>query len=122
MLPWTRQNTKPSLTIYIDTVRKARNKSFHRLIPFSKAFEIKLPDNSIQNASLRIFSEYGAKSNSNRLEYKDKELVEVLMEFTRTSEEVVSDNFWYKNAKVIENTIELLKITALSIRKLKEAE
>ena len=119
LLPWTRQDTKPSLSKYIETIKKARNKSFHRLIPFSKAFEIKLPENSIKSASLRIFSEYGSKNNSNRLEYEDKELVEVLMEFTRTSEEVVSDNFWQKNANVIENTIELLNITALTIRNLK---
>lgn len=58
-LPRSRQVTKPSINSYIETIKKARNKTFHRLIPFSKAFEVELPPNSIKNASSRIFSEYG---------------------------------------------------------------
>ena len=119
VLPWTRQLTKPSLNKYIETIKKARNKTFHRLIPFSKAFEVKLPENSIKNVNLRFFSEYGSKRASNRLNYEDKELVDVLMEFTRTSEEIVSDDFWGKNMDVINDTINLLKKTASAIRTFK---
>jgi hypothetical protein len=114
-LPWSKQETKPSLKNYIETIKKARNKSFHRLLPFSKAFEIKLPNNSIKDISLRIFSEYTSKK-LNKLEYKDKELVEVLIEFTRTSEEIVSDEFWIKNFDVLNNTVNLIKLTADTIR------
>jgi hypothetical protein len=119
LLPWLKQNTKPSLAEYINTIKKARNKSFHRLIPFSKAFEVALPENSIKDANLRIFSEFGSKSYSNKLEYKDKELIDVLMEFTRTSEEIVTVNFWEKNSKVIEATITLLKEISKVIRELR---
>lgn len=115
-LPWQKQDTKASLKTYANTVKKARNKAFHRLIPFSKSFLVRLPDNSIRDASLRIFSEFGSKSNSNRLDYKDKELVDVLMEFTRTSEEVLSENFWEKNLSVLKQTIKVLDKTALCIR------
>lgn len=114
-LPWSKQETKPSLKNYIETIKKARNKSFHRLLPFSKAFEIKLPNNAIKDISLRIFSEYTSKK-LNKLEYKDKELVEVLIEFTRTSEEIVSDEFWIKNFDVLNNTVNLIKLTADTIR------
>ncbi len=116
LLPWTRDEKKPSLSKYIDTIKKARNKSFHRLIPFSKAFEVQLPEKSIKNANIRIFSEHGSKTDSNRLDYKDKELVDVLMVFTRTSDEIVSNEFWEKNTFVIDNTIKLLNETASVIR------
>ena len=118
LLPWSRQVTKPSLSNYIGTIKTARNMSFHRLIPFSKAFEVSLPDNSIRNANLRICSEFG--SNANRLSYKDKELIDVLMEFTRTSEEIVEYNFWEKNRDVIRATIDLLKGISKTIRGLRE--
>jgi len=118
-LPWKKQNTKASLKVYAETIKKARNKAFHSLIPFSKAFVVKLPDNAIQEANLRIFSEFGSKSNSNRLDYKDKELVDVLMEFTRTSEEMVSQTFWTKNLNVLTNSTNLLDETALCIRALR---
>jgi len=109
-LPWTKQKTKPKLSEYTSTVKKARNKAFHRLLPFSKAFEVELPDKTLKDAKLRIFSEY--KKGANQLQYKDKELVDVLMEFTRTSDETVSDEFWRKNAEVIRNTLQLLENTA----------
>lgn len=120
LLPWSKQNTKPSLFAYINTIKKSRNKSFHRLIPFSKAFEILLPENSIKGAKLRIFSEFGSKSDTNKLNYEDRELIDVLTEFKRTSEEIVSDEFWEKNCKVIEATIKLLKGVAITIRGLRE--
>ena len=119
LLPWSRQATKPSINNYVNTIKKARNKSFHRLIPFSKAFEVHLPDKSIKNISLRIFSEYGFSKKANRLEYEDKELIDVLMEFTRTSEEIVPKDFWNKNLSVLENTAMLLDKTAEAFRLLK---
>ncbi len=118
-LPWSRQTTKPSLNQYIGTVKKARNKSFHSLIPFTKAFEVDLPDNSLKNIKLRIFSEHGLSKKANYLDYKDKELVEVLMEFTRTSEELVAKEFWEKNLKVIEISINLITKTTETLRKFK---
>jgi hypothetical protein len=120
LLPWAKQIKKPSLSDYIDTIKKARNKSFHRLIPFSKSFEVPLPDNSIKKPTLVIFSEFRSKFNSNRLDYIDKELIEVLLELTRTSEEIVEDDFWEKNSEVINKTINLLKGISNTIRGLRE--
>lgn len=116
-LPWRKQDTKASMKIYSSTIKKARNKTFHSLIPFTKSFNVKLPENAIKDASLRIFSEFGSKSN--RLEYRDKELVDILMEFTRTSEEVVSTAFWEKNISVIERACDVLDSTAMTLRALR---
>lgn len=118
-LPWSKRVKKPSISKYVDTIKKARNKSFHRLIPFSEAFEIELPENSIKDVNLRIFSEYGSKNSANRLTYKDKELVDVLMEFTRTSEEIVKESYWKKNLDTMKLTVELLRETANTLRELK---
>jgi len=119
LLPWSKQATKPSINKYVETIKKARNKSFHRLIPFSKSFLVHLPNDSIKDVILIIFSEFGQSKKSNRLEYKDKELVDVLMEFTRTSEEIVPQNFWEKNLAVLENTVKLIDETADAFRLLK---
>jgi hypothetical protein len=108
-LPWTREERKPSLSTYIDTIRKARNRTYHRLFPFSKPFEVLLPDRSLQNVRLRIFSEHGSKKKSNTMEFQDKQLVDLLMEFTRTAEEIVSEQFWEKNAGVIECTATMIR-------------
>ena len=54
--------------------------------------------------------------NVEKLNLLDKELIEVLVEFTRTSEELVADEFWEKNYNVLENTVNLIKLTADTIR------
>lgn len=107
-LPWSRQVTKPSLSGYIQTIRKARNQTFHRLFPFTKPFEITLPDEALKDVRLRIFSEFGSRKNTNRIQFEDKELVDLLMEFNRTAEELVHDDFWEKNAKVMEATVQMI--------------
>ena len=117
-LPFVKQKEKPSLNDYIDTIKKARNKTFHRLIPFSSSFEFKFPDNSIKDARMKIFSEYGRKSESG-IDYTDKDLVTVLQEFTRTSEEIVTEEFWIKNKNVILSSLNLVNGIAKAIRSLK---
>jgi hypothetical protein len=110
-LPWVKQETKPSISTYSETIKKARNKAFHKLLPFSRSFEVALPDRSLMEARLRFFAEHKGK-NPNALDFKDKELVEVLMEFTRTSEELVSVEFWQKNSSVIEGTFKVVDETS----------
>lgn len=111
-LPWARKSTKPQLSDYISTIGKARNRAFHRLLPFSKSFEVVVPDRSIRDFRIRIFSEFSGKSAGNRVDFKDKEFVDVLMEFSRTSEESVGIDFWQRNADVIERTVELVESTS----------
>lgn len=116
-LPWQTKRTKPSLRNYRRTIADARNSAFHNLFPFRKSLRIDLPDASLRNAALQIFSEHGKKSD-NELLYQDKELVDLLFEFTRARERFVPLNFWRKNIKVMEATIDLCERTAYHLKAL----
>lgn len=115
-LPWSKQVTKPKLNNYRDQIAKARNRAFHRLLPFSKAFEVSVPDDSLQDVTLRIFSEYGGGTSHNTLTFKDKPLVDVLMEFSRTSEEVVDRRFWTRNLDVMRYVIQMVEDTSTFLK------
>ena len=111
-LPWAKQVTKPKLSVYRDQIARARNKAFHRLLPFSKSFEVVVPDESLKDVHIRIFSEFSGRTNLNTFTFRDKALVDVLMEFSRTSEEVVDRTFWGRNAGVMECTAQMVESTA----------
>ena len=77
-----------------------------------------LPEAALGAPELQIFSEHTKKSG-NQLTYQDKELVDVLMEFTRARERSLSLSFWQKNLDVMNATIclfehssEFLKVLA----------
>jgi len=84
-LPWTRSRDKASLKNYVETISDARNSAFHNIFPFRKSLNVPLTAGALANAELRIFSEHGKKTE-NELSFRDKELVEVLTEFTRARE------------------------------------
>jgi hypothetical protein len=107
-LPWPRTEKKGSLKLYDKTVKGARNRAFHRLFPFSKAIDVDVSGLSFRAKKLRLFPEYGAHK-SNTLDYEDRELVEIMTQFTRTTEHTVTPVFWQKNLAVMENTVALLK-------------
>lgn len=109
-LPWTRAKNKPSLKNYIDMIGNARNSTFHKFFPFRRTMDMNLPDDTFADFNLRIFSEFTNKKN-NKLNYTDKDLVEVLTEFTRTNEHRLSPSFWHKNVIVMEKTVEVFKQT-----------
>jgi hypothetical protein len=111
-LPWVKQKTKPKLSLYRDQIAKARNSAFHRLLSFSKSFEVVVPDSSLKDVRIRIFSEYAGRTNPNTFTFQDKELVDVLMEFSRTSEEVVDRTFWRRNTEVMERTAQMVETTS----------
>jgi len=110
-LPWTRSRNKPSLKNYNLTIADARNSSFHNLFPFQKTLNVHLPERALRGAELRIFSEY-TKKKENLLIYKDKALVDVLVEFTRARERRVAPRFWRQNLKVMDATIALFAKTS----------
>jgi len=109
-LPWTRSRNKPSLRNYQLTISDARNSTFHDLFPFRKTLRVLLPDDALQGIELRLFSEY-TRRKDNQLTYKDKELVDILTEFTRARERRVSDHFWRQNLRVMDATIALFAKT-----------
>ncbi len=115
-LPWRRQVTKPSLGEYINTVKRARNKSFHRLLPFTKPIDVDLPSQALRDVRLRFFSEYGSRDKANRMDFRDKDVVDLLLEFTRTSQETVAEGFWKKNLRVMESSRAMVEQTAAFLK------
>ncbi len=109
-LPWSRSKHKPSLGNYQRTIADARNSAFHNLFPFRKSLSVPLPEAALGTPELRIFSEHTKKSE-NQLTYRDKELVDVLLEFTRARERRVSLLFWKKNLAVMDAAILLFQRT-----------
>ena len=109
-LPWSRSKRKPSLKNYQQSISDARNSAFHNLFPFRKSLRVPLPEAALGAPELQIFSEHGKKS-SNQLKYQDKELVDVLVEFTRARERHLSMSFWRKNLEVMNATIALFERT-----------
>lgn len=109
-LPWSRSTNKPSLKNYQQAIGDARNSAFHNLFPFRKSLRIPLPDAALGDPALQIFSEH-SKKGQNQLTYKDRELVDVLTEFTRARERNLSMSFWTKNLEVMNSTIRLFERT-----------
>ena len=109
-LPWTRSLSKPSLKNYIATISDARNSAFHNLFPFRKSLSVSLPEAALRQVNLRLFSEH-RKKKENQLDYQDRELVEVLIQFTRARDRRASLRFWQQNLEVMDNAIELFHRT-----------
>jgi hypothetical protein len=78
-----------------------------------------LPEDALGAPELQIFSEHTKKSE-NRLVYRDKELVEVLVEFTRARERALPLTFWQKNLDVMNATIGLFEQTNSFVKLLTE--
>ncbi|HAF24867.1 MAG TPA: hypothetical protein DCK93_18505 [Blastocatellia bacterium] len=118
-LPWSRSRNKPSLKNYSATISDARNSAFHNLFPFRKSLHLALPESALHDAELRIFSEHGRKKE-NRLSFQDRELVDLLVEFTRARDRQVPPRFWRQNLVVMDATIELFSATNSFLKRLHE--
>ena len=105
-LSFTRSKNKALLEEYHEIIADARNRAFHNLFPLQKSIEILLPDGSVNDVKLRIFTEFG-RQNKNQMQFKDKELADVLLQFTRSKLRYISKTFWLQNSQVIESTIQL---------------
>jgi hypothetical protein len=117
-LPWSRSRKKPSLKNYHDTIADARNVAFHNLFPFRKSLIVSLSDEALQSAELRMFAEHG-KKKANELRFRDKELVDLLLEFTRARYRIVSDTFWQRNIDVMDATLVLFERTNSILKSLR---
>jgi hypothetical protein len=109
-LPWEKIGGKADLSNYINTIKSARNKAFHNLLQFNQTIDVQMENVTIKPLKLRFFSEY--KSKENIFDYEDRELIEILTEFTRSGERYVAYDFWKRNLSVMESSLEL--ITAIS--------
>ncbi len=69
-----------------------------------------MPNNSLKGATIKIFSKH-SKKKENQLSYDDKAMVDVLLDFTRTSEHKIAFSFWEKNRTVMELSVKLFEET-----------
>ncbi len=119
-LPWERNSKKPSLEGYINLIHGARNRVFHNILNFQNTIEVNIEGINIQAKRLRIFSDF--KSKKNIFEYEDKDLIDILTEFTRSEEEYVSLDFWERNYEIMKSSIELLKAIKSSLISINNSE
>jgi hypothetical protein len=91
---------KPSLQKYRSLIAGARNRTFHDLFASGRSFRAPLKSTAFEAASLRLFREYKARS-SPALEFRDRELVELLQGFTRAAEQPVPLGFWENDLAVM---------------------
>lgn len=115
-LPWEKLGSKPELGSYVEAIKGARNKAFHNLLQFNQTMEVQMGDITIRPTKLRLFTEFTTKGNV--FEYEDKDLIEILTEFTRASEKYVSFDFWKRNQVVMEKTLCLLEAFSCSLKAL----
>jgi hypothetical protein len=90
---------KPSLEKYRSVVAGARNRAFHDLFAFGRPFRVPLKSDAFQSAALHLFREY--KRSGSALEFKDRQLVELLQGFTRAAERPVPLGFWEQDLAVM---------------------
>ena len=90
---------KPSLEKYRSLVAGARNRAFHDLFAFGRPFRVPLRSDAFQSAALHLFREY--KRSGSALEFKDRQLVELLQGFTRAAERPVPLGFWEQDLTVM---------------------
>jgi len=114
-LPYNRVKSKASLKNYFDTIGSARNTAFHKLFPFKRTIEGTLPNESLKDVKLRLFSNHRNR-NENQLNYQDKAMVEILTEFTRTDEHKVTPAFWKKNLDVMRQTLDVFRETSNTLK------
>src|SRR5262245_8837000 len=93
--------SKPSLERYRTLIAGARNRAFHDLFAFGRPFRVPLKSDAFEAAQLHLFREY-TKRGEPALDYKDREVVELLQGFTRAAERPVPLGFWKINLKVME--------------------
>lgn len=115
-LPFGFSNKKASLNDYVSVIKNARNKSFHQLFPFNKSLQFELQ--ALGKVNMTIFSAHGNK-DGNKMKFKDQELYNLLQNFTRVNEQVVSTNFWTKNEMVMQAIHELIIETSVAIKSTK---
>ena len=90
---------KPSLEKYRSLVAGARNSAFHDLFAFGRPFRVPLRSDAFQAAALHLFREY--KRAGSALEFKDRQLVELLQGFTRAAERPIPLGFWEQDLAVM---------------------
>jgi len=112
--------TKPSLNEYDVLIKGARNSRFHNLFNVNNTVTVDLEGINLRAIKLTLFNEYAGRNQmTNNFDYEDKQLIDVLKEFTRTSEKTVSEVFWSQNLEIMKATNKLIEEISESLKLLK---
>lgn len=97
---------KPSIDRYRSVIAGARNRAFHDLFAFGRPFHVRLTGDAFRAPELRLFREHSRRREP-ALQYDDRELVDLLEDFTRAQERPVPEGFWEKNYEVMRAVAEV---------------
>ncbi len=104
-LDWQKEG-KPSLSLYMKLIKDARNSRFHKLFRINNTIEVDLNGINLKAKYLRMFSEYKSRSSVlSNFSYEEKQLIELLLNFTRTEERKVTKRFWNQNLDIMKSTL-----------------
>jgi len=106
---------KASLKNYSVIIHQARNSEFHSALSFNHPINVDLDAINIKSKKLRLFSEYRLKIENN-FEFEDKQLIEMLMEFTCSEEKEVDQDFWKRNLRVMGASINFITKVSKAIK------
>jgi len=116
-LPWTALSLKPSLKEYSESIKAARNSRFHHLLPINRKLEADLEGILLRAKKITLFDRYSPRGQTgNALDFEDKEIVELLLQFTHVEEKDVGDEFWLKNLEVLRCTADLVSSTCSALK------
>jgi hypothetical protein len=108
---------KVDLNYYDRMIKDARNNRFHTITDFKRTLQYNLPEDAIKSTTLTFFSDFSKKrENPNKLNYKDKKIVDLLKEFYRVEEITLPIDFWEKNYNVMKATNDIFKATSKILR------
>jgi len=111
-IPLVKSEKKGNTEEYIKLINGARNHAFHNFLLFDRSIEADLHGMQINAKSLTLLPLYGPNKRAiHALDYEDREIVEILGEFTRADETLVSIEFWQRNAELIQKFEFLLQKT-----------
>ncbi len=104
-LDWQKEG-KPEISLYIRLIKDARNSRFHNLFRISNTIEVDLDGISLQAKYLRFFTEYKTRNSKQKnFEFEENELIDLFMDFSRTTEKQVSKRFWEQNLFIMKSSI-----------------
>lgn len=118
-LPWGALSLKPALKDYSESIRAARNSRFHHLLPINTRLEADLEGVLLKAKKITLFGRFSPRGQTgNALYFEDKEIIELLLQFTHVEERDVADEFWVRNLEVLRRTADLVSSTCAATKML----
>jgi len=104
-----KKEAKIDFEVYKNSISAARNRSAHKSLNIQKTIKAVVPGGYLGDVTITMFLSHDRSKNyGSKIEFEDREMVEVISELTRTKEQKLPDRFWKENVKVMEEFEDLL--------------